>query len=418
MKKPTVSVIVVSQGRAELLQLCLTGIGQLYYPNFEIIVVADPAGVAAVQGMGLNKRIKIVPFEEMNISAARNAGIAVAAGDVVAFIDDDAVPEPTWLTHLMEPFEDKRISAAGGFVRGRNGISYQWMANLMDKTGKNIPLDILDTSYFAPSPPRGGAVKTEGTNCAFRRKELLSLGGFDPVYRFFHDESDLNMRIGRAGLKTALVPLAQVHHGYAPSDRRSADRAPTSLHEIGASTMVFLRKYAESDQITPALERFKAEQRARLVKHMVSGGLEPREIEMLMDDLLDGLKDGEKRQLDTLIGLKPTKSAFLPFTREDATGEALSLAGRWGNYKGLAYRATQKVAEGNVVTIYHLSPTTLFHHVRFTKDGFWQQSGGIFGRSHRQEPLFQFTRFRQRAARERLRVASVRQNAENIPHTG
>ncbi|HBN32130.1 MAG TPA: glycosyl transferase family 2, partial [Rhodobacteraceae bacterium] len=78
-------------------------------------------------------------------------------------------------------------------------------------------------------------IKTEGTNCAFRRAALIELGGFDPAYHYFLDETDLNYRLGLAGWKTAIVPLAQVHHGHAASENRSANQAPKTLFEVGAS---------------------------------------------------------------------------------------------------------------------------------------------------------------------------------------
>ena len=119
-----VSVVIVSRRRPALLRRCLLGLTQQDLPGFEVVVVADPAGIAAVQGFA----VKTVGFDEPNISAARNLGIAQAGGEVVAFIDDDAVPEPTWLSRLTVPFSDPAVIAATGFVRGRNGVSFQWKA--------------------------------------------------------------------------------------------------------------------------------------------------------------------------------------------------------------------------------------------------------------------------------------------------
>ena len=135
-----VSVIVVSRGRGDSLLRTLTGLTRLFHDSYEIVVVTDSEGQEAVRRLRLTEEIKVVPFADPNISAARNAGIGVAAGEIVAFIDDDAVPEPTWLTHLTAPFADPQVAVAGGFVIGRNGISFQWKAHSVDRAGVSTPL--------------------------------------------------------------------------------------------------------------------------------------------------------------------------------------------------------------------------------------------------------------------------------------
>ena len=74
---------------------------------------------------------------------------------------------------------------------------------------------------------------------AVRRDVLAALGGFDPAYHFYLDETDLNMRLAQAGHATALCPRALVHHGFAASTRRRKDRVPADLFDIGASWAVF-----------------------------------------------------------------------------------------------------------------------------------------------------------------------------------
>ena len=97
---PTISIVIASRERPESLLWCLKGIDGLDYPEFEVVVAACPAGAGALERAGLDSRVKLRRFDEANIAAARNAGIAAAGGEIVAFIDDDAVPEPTWLRHL------------------------------------------------------------------------------------------------------------------------------------------------------------------------------------------------------------------------------------------------------------------------------------------------------------------------------
>ena len=157
MTRVPVSVVVVSRHRPAALIRCLTGISQLRYAPFEIVVVADPASLDVVRGWSMQDSIKTVLFDEPNIAKARNVGVEAAAGDVVAFLDDDAVPEPGWLRHLTEPFADPNVAAAGGFVRGRNGISWQWQAYSVDLAGQIRPLNLSGgkTVVLKPSPGRG-----------------------------------------------------------------------------------------------------------------------------------------------------------------------------------------------------------------------------------------------------------------------
>jgi GT2 family glycosyltransferase len=409
MTAPAVSVVVVSRGRPELLPRCLTGIGQLCYPSFEIVVVADKGGVAAVRAMGWEARVKLVPFDVANISAARNAGIAVSAGDVLAFIDDDAVPEPSWLDHLAAPFADAEISATGGYVIGRNGISFQWTARAVNALGEKLELDQAGDAPFEPAPPPGFVAKTEGTNCAFRRDVLAAIGGFDPAFRFYMDETDVNLRLARAGGRTVMVPLARVHHGYAASARRSPDRAPRDLGEVGASTAVFLRKHAAEADLSRSQSALRETQRRALLHYMVEGGLEPRDVDRLLTGLDAGFAEGAARAIAPLAPLGTPKAPFHPFVRHPTSRLSRHFSGRPWHRARLRRRAAAAVANGDIVTLFRFSPTALPHRVRFHESGWWEQHGGLFGRAARSEPAFHFWGFRARVLKEWNLVAKLRQ---------
>ncbi len=393
------SVVVVSRHRAAALRRCLLGISQQDHPNFEVIVVADPAGVAAAQALEL--RIRILPFDEANISAARNLGLTHAAGEIVAFIDDDAVAEPTWLSRLCAAFDAPQVVAATGFVRGRNGISYQWQACEVDAAGLDHPLPPKAGLYAGT---RHRAVKTQGTNCAFRRGALAGIGGFDPAFRFYLDEADVNLRLAARGL-TAIVPEAQVHHGYAASPRRRADRVPLSLHEIAASIAVFLRRHApamlELDTI-PAI----AAQEARVAQLLRRRQVTATEAERLLASLAEGWDAGMQRALAVLAPL-PEAAAFTPLPR---TGPrpGLVLAGRAWQRARLMQAAAEAVARGEIATVICLAPTPRAHRMQFTDQGFWLQSGGVFGWSVRHGPRLRLKPFRARIAEEMSRIRGYR----------
>lgn len=403
----TASVVIVSRDRPESLCLCLTGVARLCNAAYEVIVVADPAGIKAAEKLLFAEHLKLVPFDVANISAARNMGIAAAAGDIVAFIDDDAVPEPRWLEHLLRVFTNAPISAAGGFVRGRNGISFQWKARIADATGHAENAQVNAEKPTILTPPPGRAVKTEGTNMAVRRDVLAEMGGFDPAFRFYLDETDLNMRLALAGHSTAIVPLAQVHHAYAPSQRRRKDRAAIDLHEIGASLMVFLRKHCPDARHKAALQRLRDEQRKRVVHQMVDGLIEPRDLRRILRGLEEGITDGRTRPLPSLAPIARADQGFAPFPTQ-ATAGGLVIAGRVWSRRKLHAAAAEAAAQGQTVSLFILSPTALFHRVRFRFPGYWHQSGGLWGRSDRAQPLWRYWRFSRRVQNEVARVKGLR----------
>lgn len=401
-----VSVVVVTRGRAEELKRCLTGLTQLQYDPFEIIVVADPAGIAAARQMSFADDLKLVPFDKANISAARNLGIEQAAGEVVAFIDDDAVPEPQWLRYLIAPVVQSDVAAMGGFVRGRNGISFQWKARSIDRFGASVPLDVHETKTTVLHPPKGRAIKTEGTNMAFRRSVLVQLGGFDPAYHYYLDETDLNVRLARAGHATALAPRAEVHHGFAANALRGGNRVPKDLFDIGASWAVFQRKHIVDTERALHWKRITDDERRRLMRHMVNGGLEPRGVRQLMARLESGYADG---QLRPIVPVKLARRPSAPFKRFPAQQRAsVMIRSRPVRLARDMEEARERVKNGEIVTVMCLSPTAMYHRVSFEDGGVWLQRGGLFGRSVRTGPLVRMTTRSRRSEKERRRVASQR----------
>ncbi len=410
-----VSVVVVSRGRPQALTRCLAGLAQLNYDAVEVVVVACPDGIAAVQSSPFAEQVKQVPFDKPNISEARNLGIGSAAGEIVAFIDDDAVPEPLWLTHLVAPFQTAEVAATGGYVIGRNGISYQWTARTVDGTGEAKPLPLEGMDPVLLSPPDGRAIKTEGTNMAVRRDLLAEMGGFDPAYAFFLDETDLNMRLALAGQTVALVPLAQVHHGYQASARRSSDRTPTDLRQIGASKMVFLRKYTDEKLQKRAWKRFRNEQRLRLLSFMQRGPLGADDVLRLLRGLNRGKAEGAARELQGLAPLPRASEGFRSFQARPGA-KHVCLKGRIWQAKSLRKQAAELVASGSVATLFLLGPSPRKHWVRFTEDGYWEQNGGLWGQSERSGAKFQFWRISTRFLSECVRISPVRGHDSNEFH--
>lgn len=395
-----VSLVIVSRGRPDALARCLTAVLQLWYRPLEVIVVSDTSGLDRLRHMSLPSAVKLVPFDEANISRARNAGIAAAAGEVIAFLDDDAVPEPSWLNHLAAPFADPDIAIVGGFVKGRNGISWQWKGRTVDARGYEHDLDVDPSAPTKVAQIPGLGLKTEGTNMAVRADVLRDVGGFDPSFHYFLDETDLNLRLAAAGLAGAVAPNAVVHHGFAGNETRRTDRAPRDLFQIGASWAVFLTKHCPEHLIEDRWKDVRRTQRQRLISYMVDGRVDAWDVNRILRSLETGYAEGQAREFRQKSDpLSSPKTGFRSL--ENLRSQASDyVAGRPWNRSNLTDRCRAKVEAGKVATLMIFSPTTLFHRVRFTDQGIWEHRGGLYGKSLRSDPVWRFWRFRKRAERE------------------
>lgn len=394
-----VSLIIVSRGRPDHLRLVMSALHHQTTARFELIVVSDQPNLDGFPGAD---RATHVPYDQPNISAARNLGLAEAQAKIVAFCDDDAVPDPTWLERILAPFSDAEVGISAGFTRGRNGIEFQWKAVECDENGDDRPVDLKTQETKIRRPAEGYYPRAQGTNCAFRKSALLQAGGFDEGFRFFLDETDVCLRLGQAGWATAFVPGAQVHHGFASSEHRSDARVPKSLFEIGASKALFLAKHSRERDVH-SINRLLADRRRQAISLMVDGRIEPRDVPRLMATLEEGLKSPNQSKLMPAADSKPPAAPkpFLAITHKGIT----AVAGLH-YFRSRLFSAAQKVsAQGKTPIIYRYSLTGLFHRRFFHPSGFWVQVGGLFGRSHRREPIFRLSTVKRRTHQE---VASTR----------
>lgn len=389
-----ISLIVVSRDRPHALRRLLSALRFQTHPAFEVIVVSDQKSLDGYPGAD---RIRHAHFGYANISAARNIGLRMARAALVAFCDDDAVPDPWWLERLVRAFDTPSVGIAGGFVRGRNGITYQWTAVGCDRFGDDVALPTGGMDPVVRRPADGVWPRVHGTNCAFRTQALRDAGGFDEGFAFFLDETDVCLRMGDLGWDTAIVPDAQVHHGYAESAQRSANRVPRTLFDIGASKALFLRKHATGDP-SASLAALRTDRRAQLLRLMVDGRIEPRDVSRLMATLETGLADTRASSLPTSVLAEDT-CALVPFNSTPAKGAEAVACTRLSFQSAINF--SDKARQNCMATlILKLSFTTLFHKRAYDERGFWLQKGGIFGKSYRQDAAIRVTTLTKRAVSE------------------
>ncbi|HEU0223045.1 MAG TPA: glycosyltransferase [Paracoccaceae bacterium] len=386
---PVVSVIVLTRDRPAELERTLAALEFQRFTDFEVVVVG-PAGCLDAPGLArFRGRVVAAECAEPNVAAARNIGIRAAAGAILAFCDDDAAPEPSWLGALCEGFHAADVGAVGGFVLGPSGVRWQWRAQGFDRCGEAVELDLPEGGQpVVPEPPPGVTVTTIGTNMAWRRLALAELGGFDEAYRFYLEETDADLRLVERGWRIALAPRAVVHHAFARSARRASNRAPLSLREVGASKAVFLRRHAPAGMLDAALLAFRAAQRRRLLRFMVAGLTEPPRLASLLAELEAGIAEGLARPDAPPADMSARQTTGPGCFVREGPGRGIRLAiiaarsGR-GEAEALAERAARSGAEVTLVDI-GLLPRP--HRVRFDARGFWYHSGGALNWGLRGRP--------------------------------
>jgi GT2 family glycosyltransferase len=197
---PRISIVICTYNGAATLRECLEGVRALDYPDFETIVVSDGSTDASPQ-IAAEYDVRLIETENRGLASARNTGAQAATGEIVAYLDDDAVPDRDWLTYLARAFADPAWGAVGGpnILPPGSCATSECVAN-----APGGPTHVLVDDREAEHVP--------GCNLAVRRAALEQIGGFDPQFRAAGDDVDFCWRLLDAGHRIGFSPGAVVWH--------------------------------------------------------------------------------------------------------------------------------------------------------------------------------------------------------------
>jgi O-antigen biosynthesis protein len=200
---PRVSVVVCAYDAAGTIEECLTSLAALTYPHVEIIVVNDGSRDATAAIARAQAGVRVIDVPQGGLSVARNVGLAVASGEIVAYTDADVRVDPDWLTYLVHPFLTADVVGVGG----PNVVPEDdpWMARCVARAPGGPTHVLLDDRVAEHIP---------GCNMAFRRDALLSIGGFNPVFLRAGDDVDVCWRLQARGFRIGFAPAALVWHHH------------------------------------------------------------------------------------------------------------------------------------------------------------------------------------------------------------
>jgi GT2 family glycosyltransferase len=210
---PFTSVVVPTFNRPEPLRACLAALAALRYPRarFEVIVVDDGGAApldALVEPYEARLRLRLHRQPNAGPAAARNAGAALARGELLAFTDDDCQPEPDWLDALGNRAVHAPYHMIGGVT----------VNALPDNVYSSASQQLISYLYEYSERQRPGA-RWRGffasNNLAVPRSGFERLGGFDEAFPLAAGEDrDFCERWAGHGLPMLLAPDARVRHAH------------------------------------------------------------------------------------------------------------------------------------------------------------------------------------------------------------
>ena len=197
---PIVTVVIPTKDRSDYLPAVLGALQAQTLQDFAVVIVDDgsrdaTAAVAAATIDG-DPRFRVLSTPNRGPAAARNAGCAAGASEWVAFSDDDCIAQPGWLENLLEAAAAHDADVVQGCTRPDPSVERRrlpWLTRSMDV--------------------RSWSGRFQTCNLLVRRSSLAAVGGFneafpDPV----GEDTDMGLRLVRAGARTTFTGDAVVHH--------------------------------------------------------------------------------------------------------------------------------------------------------------------------------------------------------------
>ena len=197
MKK--ISLYIPTRNSGDYLRECLDSVFSQDMKFSEVIIV-DEDSTDDTLDAAAGYDVRIIKIKRgAGLAHARNAGIKNSRYGIVASIDSDVVLERDWLKNITRNFDDKGYTGAGGRLIEKNkDYCSRWRSTHMRQ----------DWGLHRRDNPRF----LFGSNCAFKKKDILDIGGYDEKYKTNYEDVDMSDRLKSKGYKLVYEPDAVCYH--------------------------------------------------------------------------------------------------------------------------------------------------------------------------------------------------------------
>ncbi len=198
-----------------MLDSCLGSLRRQKYPKTEVLVVDDAStdeSVALVRSRYPDVRL-ITLAQNCGFAAAANVGMSLAAGEIIALLNNDAEADPEWLLELVKALEEDPlagIATSKVLLYDRRDIIHS-AGDLLRRDGLPGNRGVWERDYGQYDEP-GYVFGGCGAAVAYRREMLEDIGLFDERFGSYLEDVDLAWRARLAGWRCLYVPAALVRH--------------------------------------------------------------------------------------------------------------------------------------------------------------------------------------------------------------
>jgi GT2 family glycosyltransferase len=246
---PTVSVVVATRNRTDHLRVCLDALLRLDPAPDEILVVDNAPSDDRTRELCAQYPVRYVLEPTPGASRAHNRGIQETTGDLIAFTDDDVVPDEHWLRGLGDSFDDPLVAAVTGYVAPLQIESRaQYLFERQGGFDRGSERRMFDGRHV---PPAVAAMQVGATaNVVIRRSALARYGVFSEdlgcgVLVDGADESELFYRLLAARLRLVHEPSRLVWHNHRASMEELAKLQQTYSVAVVAFCLRLLGRYRD-----------------------------------------------------------------------------------------------------------------------------------------------------------------------------
>lgn len=268
---PSISIIVPTRNRLDLLQTCLEGLGRTEYPDMEILVVDndsdDPETLAYLAGLNFGRQRVLHYPGPFNFSAINNHAAVQARGELLCLLNNDIeVIEPHWLKTMAAQAIREEVGAVGAQLLYPDG-RLQHAGVVVGVGGGAAHAHRLlrpeEEGYFRRHALPQFVSAVTAACLVVRREHFLAVGGLDEHnFAVAFNDVDLCMRLNCQGWQTLYEPRARLIHHESVS--RGFDRDPIGATRL-AGELAALKHLWDTDrnvdpyhhpQLSPFSERF------------------------------------------------------------------------------------------------------------------------------------------------------------------